>query len=238
MLNFSKISSLADYLNTIDAYQKKQAAAEIKYELIFRGQNGDWPLIPGIARMADSEDLPQIEQSMFNDFKRQAVRYLSFRPDNDWEWLTIGQHYGLPTRLLDWSTNPLTSLWFAVNSGNTDENGSGVVWIYQSDESNLVKNTDTSPFEISVPKVYLPQHNNTRIYAQSGIFTIHNYLEQKMKFVPLQEDTRENSKLAKITIPGSCFKSISKELERVDIHSAKLFPDLDGLTKRIRQLYS
>lgn len=53
-------------------------------------------------------------EKMLDDFKRQAIRFLNIIPKNDFEWMFIAQHHGIPTRLLDWSLNPLVALFFAL----------------------------------------------------------------------------------------------------------------------------
>lgn len=54
-------------------------------------------------------------ERMLDDFKRKAVNFIKCEPKNDFEWLFIMRHYGVPTRLLDWSTNALVALYFALN---------------------------------------------------------------------------------------------------------------------------
>lgn len=51
---------------------------------------------------------------MLDKFKKEAVKYLDIEPKNNFEWLFIAQHYGLPTPLLDWTTDPLVALFFAM----------------------------------------------------------------------------------------------------------------------------
>jgi len=56
-------------------------------------------------------------ESAFNKFKQRAPSFISqYIPKNDFEWLFLFQHYGGPTRLLDWSTNPLIALYFSSTS--------------------------------------------------------------------------------------------------------------------------
>jgi hypothetical protein len=103
------IHSLAEFTELIE-----KTCADQSY-VLFRGQNGDFPLLPSIARERLTDDILAVERSMLDEFQRHSLPFLRVRPSKIWEWAALAQHHGLPTRLLDWSSNPLTSLWFAVN---------------------------------------------------------------------------------------------------------------------------
>jgi hypothetical protein len=89
---------------------------EKRAHYLYRGHREEpWALEPVIDRVKHGA-LTRLdhEHQMFQEFRRRAAAFLSTMPTNDWELLTLARHHGLPTRLLDWSENPLAALFFAV----------------------------------------------------------------------------------------------------------------------------
>jgi hypothetical protein len=236
MQNEKQISKLADYIDYINIVAQKLPLS-LNTHFLFRGQSQDWELLPKIARANNEGYLQFDEKAMFDCFQREAIRFLDTRPDNVWDWLAVAQHHGLPTRLLDWSKNPLVALWFTVECVNREFDSHGVVWIYQPDHSDLItdKRTAGDPFDGHHTKVYAPQHLIPRIHSQDAVFTVHKCLKNSNRFIAMQKDEREINKLAKIIIPAEHFQSICNQLEKLGVHSASLFADLDGLTRHIKK---
>jgi hypothetical protein len=207
--------------------------------VIYRGQTKekDWALVPSVGRNNHSTRIPWREREILNEFKREAIPFLDFVPDNDWQWLALAQHNRLPTRLIDWTTNPLVALWFAVKDPAI-ENLPCVVWAYHYDEdSDVVFNTKDfpSPFSIEKTHVYFPEHIFPYIRAQSGVFTVHHSEENRpVKFLPLEESEYSDLCLSKIEILPDAFASVRYHLFRVGIHPATLFPGLSGVVDKIR----
>jgi len=110
--------------------------------------------------------------------RRAAFKVKQFLVD-EWEWLVWAQHYGMKTRLLDWTSNPLTALWFACSNVYKLKSDSFVYVLIATEKMILNKLDEPSPFEISNTKVYKPSLNNERIIAQNGWFTSHKIFNKK-----------------------------------------------------------
>lgn len=231
MKNMIEISDLTAFIKLITS------DLGVDYLLLYRGQPEDKPLLPGIARpqMNWNKDVLAIEQELIDEFKKRSRPFLKDRIDSEWDWLALAQHYGLATRLLDWTTNPLAALWFTVKDPAKNSN-SGVVWFLEVERQRIVTSQEMeklSPYDAGTyTRIFQPNHITARITAQNGWFTTHTP-NKKKKYVPLENNDKYSRNLVKILIPSNKFASIRRDLDDCGINASAIFPGLEGVAQNI-----
>jgi hypothetical protein len=178
----------------------------------------------------------EAERKMLKDFERLSVPYVGSKMIQDeWDRLALAQHHGLPTRLLDWSSNPLVALWFAVEKPSMAAEDAAI-WAFDADVSDYVEEI-VSPMDVPRTMIFRPRHHDARIVAQAGWFTVHKYSESADKFLSFEQLKAQRPSLRKFVIPRQFFPAIRADLSRCGVSRSALFPDLAGLCEAITWRY-
>ena len=218
-----EIRSIQDLLQVLNDDNENYQGA-----IWYRGQaDKHWALMPGYLRL----ERPPSESTLLKRFKQSAAMLVQNTPSQSFDWLFLMQHYGMPTRLLDWSESPLVALYFAVENSGNHEGVDAALWSLRPSELNKnagINNADEEFFIPSFDDVELSNYsvenlsqnqrtqlrplatiatrNNSRIQAQHGVFTIHHHEKTPI------ETVGDAGHVCKYVIPGECKLTIEKQL--------------------------
>jgi hypothetical protein len=209
---------------------------------IYRG-HGDknWLLQPTLDRKiteANSDKRNEhLEKFKFATRGRRGANPPELVEDNDW-W-ALGQHHGLMTPLLDWSESPFVSLYFAVTECiKIKAKHLSVFCLSQnsikriSDKINKDESVELINNQKPTVRIVSPQSDeNSRLVSQRGLFTRGPNNQDLEAWITKFEPESEFMDLIKINIPNKELENCLKYLNRMNVNSATLFPDLSGASQ-------
>lgn len=255
---------MASWLDILDELYEGSWNPELgrfRAPFAFRGMNRyDNSLASSLLRLADDRaDVGRLELALLRNFRKYAH---SDAPGNDsiWDWLALGQHRGLPTRLLDWTYSPLVALHFATENP-ADFGEDGVVWCVNFVQANRLiprrlkrrldeEGSDTvtvemlnvfptlKAFDASARQPFVvflePPALDARILNQLALFSLMSSPSARLdEWLAMQEP----SVYRRIRIPAAMKWEIRDKLDQANINERVLFPGLDGLSRWLSRYY-
>lgn len=233
---------------------------------IYRGHaDSSWKLESTLERILGN-NWSKEKASLFEDhylkfFKSKYHIYneSEHEPKSKLAWLSIMQHYGTPTRLIDFSESPYVALYFALEAYDplskkdlaifaVDYNGimdSSLKYISDRDSNFKKSRSDimgyqdelfdgvVDRFAYEVMWITEPLELNARIDRQSGTFLISGNKEKKIEEL-MSQDIYDKVTMIKFVIPCSIYENIYALLRKMNINAKTIYGDLGGLAKSIK----
>lgn len=241
-----KITSISDLVKEL-----KSAVDPKRGPAWYRGHaDASWRLQPHYDRLKK----PLKETDLLNRFRQNANLLLDHAPGApfDFGWMFLMQHYGVPTRLLDWSESPLVALYFVIEDANPrNRKKDGALWILfplelnkhstktqvyiPSFEDEWLANYSVAQYSKEkdngiLPLAAMATRNNPRIQAQLGVFTISHLKKAAI------EDIEGGQHCIKLTVPVAAKESLRQELRILGLTRFQVFPELASIGDNLRGL--
>lgn len=247
---------LKDLSHYMEILQKLQS--RVKHSLWFRGNTRQsFKLVPTLYRHpteSSTSKLLMLERELMTRFRQRSIPYISRDLSDDWEALFFMQHYGVPTRLLDWTENSLIALHFALMYANSSARANAVVWVLDPVSWNraalrhlsysggvfTTMDGDLKGYAVRAdpsslfPVAMYGAHNSARIVAQQGVFTIFGSEQTPIEKLATGDKSYRGT-LSQIVIKPNKVRAIRKSLLAQGITETVVFPDLEGLAKETRR---
>ena len=232
----------------------------------YRGvTQSDHSLSPSIFRHPKKKKIAEIQNleiELVSAFKQRSLPFVAQTFNNEWEQMFFMQHYGIPTRILDWTESPFIALYFSLSNCERLKNGKpktdAAFWMLDPEIWNQDALKDISytggiltPNDEQVksyslkanleerknlPIMIYGTHNSPRIVAQRGAFSIFGKRLDSMEKIYESGGFREGV-IEKIIIPKNYRDSITVSLFKKGISDSTIYPDLYGLSLEIKRRY-
>lgn len=202
---------------------------------LWRGQRKEsWDLIPTLERRFTNhieKDIykrhKEIILQRFKNAAKEDSATLANRSQEDW-WL-IGQLHGLKTPLLDWTSSPYIAAFFAFHKKDTDEEKRSIYFLHRGSIQNKVRE-----IKEKYPKFICPYYgDNQRLISQSSQFSVFPLGDNIEDWVRKNFSGTKVIVLGKMNVPNSIRIDLLHALNRMNIHYASLFPNIDGAAKYV-----
>ena len=235
-------------------HQFKDFANQFSENWLFRGQSdAAWDLKSSFERTEFFRKYDGIETSFLIDFQRGAKNFLSEKeiPADLIEWLALMQHHGAPTRLLDFTKSVYIASYFAFENANS-KNKNVAIWaininivrdrvIQYLSLSQLTDKDFENTFYRNDSSCILPVepfHMNRRYSLQQSVFvspgnSYESFMEQ-LQFL----DGSIAKAVLKITLPSKLKNEVLRDLQKMNINRASIFPDIDGYSVALKMKYN
>lgn len=274
MIDLERVASLDQFVKIVAVQARKwqkmwDRRTESAWLPWFRGeQSAGWPtaLRPKLYRTKHKlKDVLRQEQDLRLEFRRRGSQFTAEgKPSDQWEWYFLMEHYGVPTRLLDWSDGALVALYFALKPAKMAHDAAVYMldpwWMNKLvfkelpiakvdrpqgtalpdwEEAKAYLSQDEFENEYLGPKLPLaidPSHVARRFAAQRTRFTIFGRASDGL--VKMCDSVKESDcRLCRIRIKRTSVSDMRRDLAMCGISESTIFPDLEGFGRELNAMF-
>jgi hypothetical protein len=254
-----RVASWGELLEVLYGESWKPALGRFRSDFAFRGLEAPAEeLLTGLMRLGDA--YADLEGHLLRNFRKYAYRD-AVPYDSAWNWLALAQHYGLPTRLLDWTFSPFVALHFATEHTQYFAED-GIIWcvdfikvkqflperlraeldeeganVFTAEMLGHVAAT-LKEFDRLAPEPFVaffePPSLDQRIVNQYALFSL-----MSSPTAALDEWVQDQPGLARrVVIPHALKWEVRDKLDQANVTERVLYPGLDGLSRWLRRQYT